>query len=154
VAQLRLQQPFYHPCGDLVGDRRLPAFAGSIAAFLNSGREALLTASSAFPSENVIMRALCGSIITAGALIGLGLAALGIGTRYAGPSFRDVNGNILPLRFHEMDTPLSVALVILILAVLVGLGIAFVGLAYHHERRHRERLHMHHEGTTGTHIPV
>ena len=28
------------------------------------------------------MRALCGAIITAGALVGLGLTAIGIGTRY------------------------------------------------------------------------
>ena len=30
------------------------------------------------------MRALCGAIIAAGALVGLGLAAVGIGTRYQG----------------------------------------------------------------------
>ena len=30
------------------------------------------------------MRALCGAIITAGALLGLGLTAIGFGTRYAG----------------------------------------------------------------------
>jgi hypothetical protein len=53
-----------------------------------------------------------------------------------------------------MDPALGLALVILILAVLVGFGIAFVGLAYHHERRHREALHMHHEGSTGTRMPV
>ena len=33
------------------------------------------------------MRALCGAIITAGALIGLGLTALGYGLRYGGPAF-------------------------------------------------------------------
>jgi hypothetical protein len=114
----------------------------------------VLTAGSAYLSENVIMRALCGSIITAGALIGLGLATLGIGTRYQAFGYRDMEGKPLWLRFHEMDTPLSLALVILVLAVVIGLSIAFVGLAYHHERRHWESLRAHREGTTGTRMPV
>jgi hypothetical protein len=87
------------------------------------------------------MRALCGSIITAGALIGLGLAVLGIGTRYANFSQRDAAGDILWLKFKDMDTPLMVALVTLLLMVVIGLVISFLGLAYHHERRRHERLH-------------
>ena len=39
------------------------------------------------------MRALCGAIITAGALIGLGLTAFGIGTRYQGLHQQDPQGN-------------------------------------------------------------
>jgi hypothetical protein len=91
------------------------------------------------------MRALCGSIITAGALIGLGLAALGIGTRYQSFAERtEVGGAELRfLHFKELDTPLMFIVVVLASAVLVGLGIAFVGLAYHHERRMHERARLH-----------
>ena len=93
------------------------------------------------------MRALCGAIITAGALIGLGLAGLGIGTRYQGFAERvEVGGELRFLHFRELDTPLMFIVVVLAAAVLVGLGIAFVGLAYHHERRMHERARLH--GTT------
>jgi hypothetical protein len=84
------------------------------------------------------MRALCGAIITAGALIGLGFCSLGIGTRYENFSMRGTDGEILWLKFRDLDTPLMVCLVVLLAAVLIGLAIAFVGLAYHHERRNRE----------------
>ncbi len=84
------------------------------------------------------MRALCGAIITAGALIGLGLAALSLGTRYQGTLPRMENGQIVPYHLWEMDKPLVFCLVFLTLAALVGLAIAFVGLAYHHHRRHHE----------------
>jgi ABC-type sulfate transport system permease component len=84
------------------------------------------------------MRALCGAIITAGALIGLGLAGIGLGIRYqAVPYAADTY-----VRFRSLDTALAVAFVALILSLLVGLATAFVGLAYHHERRHREH-HLH-----------
>jgi len=80
------------------------------------------------------MRALCGAIIAAGAFIGLGLTALGIGTRYsfehANPTDRNLLGN--------MDRPLVFVLVFLTCAAVVGIGITFVGLAYHHMRRERE----------------
>ena len=84
------------------------------------------------------MRALCGAIITAGALVGLGLTAIGIGTRYtqAGPPNKDV-----PLSFvtiTHMDGSLVFILVFLTGVAVVGLGIAFLGLAYHHARRERE----------------
>jgi len=89
------------------------------------------------------MRALCGAIITAGSLIGLGLAAIGIGTRYA-DFFRTAShesGQVPEyMKFWQMDTPLIVIVVALICSLLVGLGLALVGLAYHHERRHREYL--------------
>src|SRR5207247_832642 len=86
------------------------------------------------------MRALCGAIITAGALIGLGIAALGLGTRYHDFPRVDKEGNETWVRFWHMDTPLIAIVILLICTVVVGLGIAILGLAYHHERRHRERL--------------
>ena len=85
------------------------------------------------------MRALCGSIITAGALIGLGLASIGIGTRYQTFTGREVDGRVNWVKFSQMDSALVLVLIVLLLAVLVGVGIAFLGLAYHHERRHFER---------------
>lgn len=87
------------------------------------------------------MRALCGSIIAAGALVGLGLLSLGMGTRYAGFAERDLEGKVQWVKFSQMDTPLIFAMVFLVAVALVGLGIAFVGLAYHHERRLYERSH-------------
>jgi hypothetical protein len=86
------------------------------------------------------MRALCGAIITAGALIGLGIAAVGVGTRYADFRGTTAQGDWQWVKFWQMDTPLIVIVVVLICGVIVGLGIAILGLAYHHERRHRERL--------------
>jgi len=94
------------------------------------------------------MRALCGAIITAGALIGLGLAGLGFGTRYQSVFLqRDANNRVILLHWGDIDPPLMVVLVLLVLAALVGLGIAFLGLAYHHHRRHHEMLHHQHATT-------
>ena len=45
------------------------------------------------------MRALCGAIITAGALIGLGLTAIGLGQRYQ--TFPEDKGFVL---FKNLDT--------------------------------------------------
>jgi hypothetical protein len=83
------------------------------------------------------MRALCGAIITAGALIGLGLTALGIGTRYTMERAFNNEEPVL-VRLSQMDRPLIFILVFMVCATLVGLGIAFVGLACHHARRERE----------------
>lgn len=80
------------------------------------------------------MRALCGAIITAGALIGLGLTGLGIGTRY------QLEQGVKE-RFRDMDNPLIFLVVFLTAVVVVGLLVSFVGLALHNERRFRERLH-------------
>src|SRR5437763_1790005 len=84
------------------------------------------------------MRALCGAVIAAGALIGLGLTALGIGTRYQHDLIS--TGDKQPTLVHltQMDRPLVFILVFLTCVAVVGLGIAFVGLAYHHHRRERE----------------
>jgi len=89
------------------------------------------------------MRALCGAIITAGALIGLGLTCIGIGNRYQ--NFRDIypEGHPSYIKLSEIDSSLLIALFALIVAALIGLGIAFLGLAYHHHRRHHEWLREH-----------
>jgi len=92
------------------------------------------------------MRALCGAIIAAGALIGLGLTALGIGTRYQ-MEHPATDGQPLLVRLSQMDRPLIFLLVFLTCAAIVGLGIAFVGLAYHHHRRDRD-FHLDRERAT------
>jgi hypothetical protein len=84
------------------------------------------------------MRALCGAIITAGALIGLGLTALGFGTRYHS-SLEQPSA----LHLDQMDKPLVFILVFITCVAVIGLGIAFFGLAYHHHRRYHELLRAH-----------
>ena len=86
------------------------------------------------------MRALCGAIITAGALIGLGLTAMGIGTRYENFAKWETNPEHYKVKLLEMDTGLMYSLVFLSMAALIGLAISFIGLAYHHHRRHHEHL--------------
>jgi hypothetical protein len=88
------------------------------------------------------MRALCGAIITAGALIGLGLTAMAFGTRYGQTVGLDRNsqGEVVQMHLWQMDTPLVFLLVFLTAAAVIGLGISFLGLAYHHHRRHHEFL--------------
>lgn len=81
------------------------------------------------------MRALCGAIITAGAVIGLGLTALGFGTRYSSGVGTEVH-----VKLSEMDRSLVFILIFLTCVAVIGLGIAFLGLAYHHHRRHLEML--------------
>jgi putative Mn2+ efflux pump MntP len=101
------------------------------------------------------MRALCGAIITAGALIGLGLFSLGEGLRYADYPYRDANGKSQFVYFRDMDTALLTSFVVLLAALVIGLGVAFLGLAYHHHRRHLELLrdHQRHTAATGTSPP-
>ena len=84
------------------------------------------------------MRALCGAIITAGALIGLGLTAVGYGLRYQG---FDATPNPAT---HQIYGAVSLAVieVTLLISLVVGVGIAFLGLAFHHYRRHHEMLRM------------
>ncbi|HET6574457.1 MAG TPA: hypothetical protein VFG68_12690 [Fimbriiglobus sp.] len=86
------------------------------------------------------MRALCGAIIAAGAFLGLGLTALGIGTRYSGARVASDTGEPILVKLSQMDRPLIFILVFLVCAAVIGLGIAFLGLAYHHLRRDREFL--------------
>jgi hypothetical protein len=91
------------------------------------------------------MRALCGSIIAAGGLIGTGLAVIGFGIRFqtSGTEVRPGSNVVWGA------TSMTAGLWIVLIGFLVGLGIAFVGLAYHHERRHRESLRSHEFATTG-----
>jgi len=120
------------------------------------------------------MRALCGAIITAGALIGLGLTAHGIGQRYANLAMQDSNGSLLHrdkagnavdasdsnsigvmgLKFSEMDRGLTTVLVVLLIVVVIGLATTFIGLMYHHYRRHHEMLRNHHTQAPGVHSSV
>ena len=99
------------------------------------------------------MRALCGAIITAGALIGLGLAAVGFGLRYgqAGPvtAVGSASAVPAPLHLYQADTPIAFVFIFLTISACVGLGIAFVGLAYHHHHRHHELLHLQNLHGTG-----
>jgi hypothetical protein len=78
------------------------------------------------------MRALCGAIITAGAMIGLGLTALGFGIRFENNTAAHEGGQLFGI------PSMVLILVVLLLSLLIGLGIAFLGLMYHHERRHFE----------------
>jgi hypothetical protein len=84
------------------------------------------------------MRALSGAILTAGALIGLGLTAIGIGQRYSIERPFTEDGEPVLVRLSKMDRPLIFILVFLTSAAVVGLGITIAGLAYHHLRRERE----------------
>ena len=84
------------------------------------------------------MRALCASIITAGALIGLGLAGAGIGLRYQNLVAPDPAA-ITYVKWVQLDTPMMLIIVTLWATLVIGLAATFLGLAYHHERRHYER---------------
>jgi hypothetical protein len=87
------------------------------------------------------MRALCGAIITAGAMIGLGLLSIGIGIRYSTFQHLNLQGEVQWIRFRDLDNALLVAFVTALILMAIGLGIAFLGLAYHHQRRHLEHMH-------------
>src|SRR4051794_24567356 len=86
------------------------------------------------------MRALCGAIIAAGSLIGLGLLSIGIGNRYNIATIRDDKGVLEFIPLRSLDTAFLFCLAFLVTCAVIGLGIAFVGLAYHHHRRFHEHL--------------
>jgi len=65
-------------------------------------------------------------------MIGLGLTALAFGIRFQGMTQTHEGGQL-----YGIPT-LVICLVVLLISVLIGMGIAFLGLAYHHERRHYE----------------
>jgi hypothetical protein len=107
------------------------------------------------------MRAICGAIIAAGAFIGLGLAAVGIGNRYTTYAVHEqtkvaegdrtvstVNFEKSQVRFQDLDNPMKLVVVLCVIGVFVGTGTAFLGLMFHHHRRHHELLHLH-----GNHQP-
>jgi hypothetical protein len=88
------------------------------------------------------MRPLCGAIIVAGSLIGLGMTALAIGTRYHTTLENlGADGQVVPLHLYQMDRPLVYILVFLTVSAVIGMGITFVGLSYHHLKRNHEMLH-------------
>ena len=92
------------------------------------------------------MRALCGAIITAGAFLGLGLAAIGIGCRYTTYYSRVEGGVDFPnsqILFRDLDNPMKLILVVLVIGAVIGITVAFLGLMYHHHRRYHELLHHH-----------
>ncbi len=81
--------------------------------------------------------------MTAGALIGLGLFSLGYGTRYSAYAERNADGQFRAdywVKFAQMDTTLIIVLLLLVTSLMIGLAITFVGLAYHHHKRHHEML--------------
>ena len=90
------------------------------------------------------MRALCGAIITAGALIGLGLTAVGYGLRY-----QNFDASPNP-ETHQVYAAPSLAIIEVTLLISLGIGIvvAFLGLAFHHYRRHHEMLRVAPPGET------
>lgn len=116
------------------------------------------------------MRALSGAIIAAAALIGLGLTAQGIGTRYQdvtrwGPSPAGDETTKSSLRtspdfkashvkIRDMDNGLILSLTLSALSLLIGLGITFVGLMYHHHRRFHEHLRTHGQPGAASHHHV
>lgn len=83
------------------------------------------------------MRALSGSIITAAALIGLGLCAVGLGLRYQDVPLGQSGDSYI--HWRQLDTAMMLLIVALLSMAIIGLITAFLGLAYHHERRHYER---------------
>ncbi len=78
------------------------------------------------------MCALCGAIITAGALIGLGLTALAFGIRFQGWTTVHDNDQLYGI------PSLVLLMVVLLVSVVVGMGVTFMGLMYHHMRRYHE----------------
>jgi hypothetical protein len=96
------------------------------------------------------MRAICGSIIAAGALIGLGLTALAYGVRFHSYGPEAINPDN-----HQIYGAPSLVLILVVLMIFagIGLGIAFLGLAFHHERRHYE-LMREREAATRRVVPV
>jgi putative Mn2+ efflux pump MntP len=88
------------------------------------------------------MRPLCGAIIAAGALIGLGLTSLGIGLRYQNYPYLNQNSEPQWVLFRHLDTALMMSIVVALATLVVGLALAFIGLAYHHHKRHVELFHQ------------
>src|SRR5262249_23593429 len=93
-------------------------------------------------SRGVPLGDVVGGRTPAGALLGLGLTSIGIGVRYAALHHTNDKGQPVPdlTHLYQIDLPFQFLLVFLVCLALVGLGIAFVGLAYHHHRREREHL--------------
>src|SRR5205807_10297297 len=65
------------------------------------------------------------------------------------PTRRSSDLEIMQLHLYQMDKPLVFVLVFLTCMALIGLGIAILGLAYHHHRRHLEMVHHQHVTPAG-----
>jgi hypothetical protein len=105
-----------------------------------------------FALEEIRMRALCGAIITAGALIGLGLTAVGVGYRYQLYPYQSPEGKPQWVSFNHVDSTLMIVLAALLISLVIGMAIAFLGLAYHHHRRHHEMLREQTGARNGHHV--
>ena len=97
------------------------------------------------------MRALCGAIITAGALIGLGLTALGFGERFQ--SVPEKHTGTFENVYYGAPS-MTLVLVLLIIGLFIGVAITFLGLMFHHHRRHLEHLNRTSHGDAATRMPV
>jgi hypothetical protein len=71
-------------------------------------------------------------------LIGLGLTAVGYGLRYQ--NF-DATPNADTHQLYGVPS-LAIIEVTLLISLVIGLGTAFLGLAFHHYRRHHEMLRV------------
>lgn len=98
------------------------------------------------------MRALAGSIISAGSLIGLGFAMMGLGARYQNlaASAPHETGTITYLKWSQLDTSMMLIIVALLASLVAGLATTFVGLAYEHEYLCRDPRHGLDEGAATT----
>jgi hypothetical protein len=85
------------------------------------------------------MRAICGAVLTAAALIGLGVTAVGAGARYADFPYTHA-GQPQWVAAGNTDTAILTAQAVLLLALVIGLAVTFLGLAHHHHRRNQEFL--------------
>jgi hypothetical protein len=81
---------------------------------------------------------------------------MSFGTRYGQTVGLDRNskGEVIQLHLSDMDKPLVFILVFLTAAAIIGLGIAFLGLAYHHHRRHHEFLREQTKAASGQRLTV
>jgi ABC-type Fe3+ transport system permease subunit len=68
---------------------------------------------------------------------------IGIGLRYQSYPYHNSAGEAQWVLFKHLDTSLMIGLVALLLCLGIGIAVAFLGLAYHHHRRHYEFLREH-----------
>jgi hypothetical protein len=89
------------------------------------------------------MRPLTGAIIAVGAMLGLGLVSIGYGTRYQAFAYLDHDTKKPQfVEFSHCDTTLMVIVIALLIALMIGLALTFVGLGYHHHKRTHELNHL------------
>jgi hypothetical protein len=70
------------------------------------------------------------------------------GTRYttyavhAGPT-GPVNFENSQVKVQDLDNPMKLVLILLVIGVVAGIATAYIGLMFHHHCRHHEMLHLH-----------